>query len=475
MSSTWPLTRRPHPLATRASTTRGSPTLLLWMLAAIVAVASLAYWDSARESAVALVEFEEEQATLAAASAAAVEAKLHDGRSDATRYLALVSGLRTIEHAGRILLLRPPGIRDLVASDGRHVQAARIADAMDRGERSLRLSRPEARALGLPERTAMAGLSTFDVGPLGRWGIAVIASAEHARDHGRRAQWRLVLSVLLASGLVVAFGGLALRKQRKELELSREIAIAEVQQERDERLVRADKLATMGALATGIAHEVSTPLGVILGRAEQLAPRLEGDEKAKRAAEAIIAQAERITRIIRAFLSLARGDAPALVHVDPGEIARACTELVEHRFDKAGVSLAQRIPPDLPRIACDPRLFEQAIVNLLLNACDACQVGGHVELRIEASNDRVAYVVTDDGSGISSEAAARATEPFFTTKPAEKGTGLGLAIANEIVKHHQGTLTIMPRDASGNGASTNGTRACVEVPVANGADDARDA
>ena len=94
----------------------------------------------------------------------------------------------------------------------------------------------------------------------------------------------------VASGLVLVFGGLALRKQRKELELARELAVAEVRRERDERLVRADKLATMGALATGIAHEVSTPLGVMMGRAEQVLPKVAGDERTRRAVEAILEQ-----------------------------------------------------------------------------------------------------------------------------------------------------------------------------------------
>ncbi len=294
-----------------------------------------------------------------------------------------------------------------------------------------------------------------DAGPIGKWGVAVVASALRERDRERRAQARLVLGVVVASGLVLAFGGLARRKQRKELESA--LAIAEVQRERDERLVRADKLATMGALATGIAHEVSTPLGVIMGRAEQLLPKLE-DERARRAVEVITEQSERISEIIRGFLSLARGGSPTLRHVDPRTLARAALGLVEHRFAKAGVALTSDVASELPRVSCEPRLFEQVLVNLLLNACDACKRGGSVELSVRAASERVAFVVTDDGAGISAEAAARAIEPFFTTKPEGEGTGLGLAIANEIVKHHNGTLTIASR-------GTVGTRACADIPA----------
>jgi signal transduction histidine kinase len=265
------------------------------------------------------------------------------------------------------------------------------------------------------------------------------------------------LGFSLATALILAFGGLAQRTQKKELGLARELALAEAMQARDERLVRADKLATLGALATGIAHEVSTPLGVIVGRAEGLMPKVEGDERARRAVEVIAQQAERISRVVRAFLGLARGGTPSLEHVEPGDVARAAVELVEHRFTKAGVRLETEIPPALPRIACDPRLFEQVLVNLLLNACDACKPGGCVEIAVASERERVAFIVTDDGTGITEEAARRATEPFFTTKPEGQGTGLGLAIANEIVKHHHGTLALAPRE------QTRGTRATVEI------------
>jgi signal transduction histidine kinase len=90
----------------------------------------------------------------------------------------------------------------------------------------------------------------------------------------------------------------------------------------------------MGALATGIAHEVSTPLGVILGRSEQLLPK-QSDERARRAVETITEQTERIFAVVRGFLSLARGAQPALERADPISLAQAAVALVEHRFDKA--------------------------------------------------------------------------------------------------------------------------------------------
>jgi two-component system, NtrC family, sensor kinase len=464
-----------------------APSLVASMALAILIVATVAFWDEERESTAALDDFAHEQAIVATSLSAALESRLEamqrdaraaavdDGTDADVASRALLGSIAPVEIPGSLLLLvQRPHRPGLLTTGGALVRAPRIEAALEFEGTSLRLSRGEAAELGLPRRMAMAGLGRFDLGALGRWGVAVVATAKRERDRELRARWRLVLSVVVASGLVLAFGGLALRKQRKELALQHDLAIAEVERQRDERLVQADKLATMGALATGIAHEVSTPLGVIAGRAEQLLPRVENDPKAKHAVDAIVGQVERISQIVRGFLSLARGDSPPLERVDPEAIARASVDLVEHRFAKGGVHLSSDIEPRLRKIACEPRLFEQVIVNLLLNACDACAPGGSVELRVRGDCDRVAFIVTDDGVGVTPDAAARATEPFFTTKPFGKGSGLGLAIASEIVKHHNGHLTIRARADEGKptqgsestaSPAQRGTRACVDVPA----------
>jgi signal transduction histidine kinase len=214
----------------------------------------------------------------------------------------------------------------------------------------------------------------------------------------------------------------------------------------------------MGTFAMGVMHEVSTPLGVISGRAEQLRPRVDSDERAVRAVQAIMTQVDRIQAVIRRFLDLARGGPPSLTRMAPGDLVRSAASFVEHRFAKAGVSLAIDAPLEPSEVQCDRALLEQAVVNLLLNACDACAPGGRVELAVRADAESVAFVVTDDGAGITPEAAARATDPFFTTKPAGAGTGLGLAIASEIAKSHRGELTVAPN-------AGRGTRACIELPA----------
>jgi signal transduction histidine kinase len=438
------------------------PWLALAMVAAVCAVGGAAYWDEERESAAALEDFAQEQSTLARSVAATLQSRIEAGpEGEGGPRSVLARGLGDLERPGSLLvLLLPPSGKQLQTADGRTLRSQSILDSMEKGLLAVRLPPPEAAAIGLPRRTAVAGLAWLDGGARGRWGVVVVANAERLRDRERRARVRLVLATVLAGGLVLTFGGSALRRQRKELELEQELAIAALQRRRDERLERADRAATLGTFAMGIAHEISTPLGVIAGRAEQLLPGVKADEKAERSVRAILDQTDRIHQVIRAFLGLVRGDAPTAVDLAPADVASRALALCEHRFARAGVVLVGDLPEGLPQVRGDASLLEHALVNLLLNACDACERGGQVQLAIEGG-PMVAFVISDDGIGITSADALRAVEPFFTTKSSGKGTGLGLAIVNEIAKHHRGTLTLSPR-------KPHGTVARLEIPASRG-------
>ena len=461
--------------------------LVAWMLLAIGAVTGLAWWDSRRESEAILADVGAEQSRLAAVIADDLGSRLAElGESDdpgrASRAAGFLRGLAQVAQHGPVaqvhdgaIFLAGPDATALSSSDGRVLAVSEanagvraLWDAIEHGQSRLRLGRPESADLGLLARTSMAGIAYTDGGsPHGRWAVAAVATAARPRDREVRAIWRLILSVGLAGVLVLAFGGSALRNQRKELELERELAVSEVLRERDEHLARAERIATTGTFAMGIVHEVATPLGIITGRAEQLAGRANLDERGRNAALGILAQVDRIQQVTRRFLDMARGGPPSLATASPAEIVRKAAALVEHRFEKAGVRLETDVPNEMPEVQCDQSLLEQAIVNLMLNACDACSRGGHVELAAREDSARVAFVVVDDGVGITPENAARATEPFFTTKASGTGpgsgpgtgTGLGLAIAAEIAKSHRGALTILPN-------GDRGTRACIEIPAA---------
>jgi len=453
---------------------------IFWlMLLAISAIGGLAYIDEEREGAAALADFAQEQTTLAQSLAMALSAQLSSVAHDAStvsqihlaegpeipsvleRYLSrMVRPSGAAEQPNRLLvLLQPPDTAKFYTTDGRFIAASEIHAALEQGRTYLRLAPAEAGRLGLPARTALAGLSRVDTGPAGAWGIAAVASAERERDRERWARWRLLLSVAAASSLVLSFGGLAMRNQRKELLLRHRLELADLSGQRDDRLQRAGRAATMGTLAVGVAHEISTPLGIIAGRAEQLVPKLANDERAAGSVRIILEQIDRIHRIIRGLLGLARGDRPTAEPVEPAALVAGAVTLVEHRFAKAGVRLLIEVSPNLPIIHGDPRLLEHAVVNLMLNACDACANEGSVTVLASAGDGNRGLVVSvvDDGPGISPANAGRVLEPFFSTKPSGQGTGIGLAIVQEIVASHRGSLAL-------ESVLPHGTRATIKLP-----------
>lgn len=431
--------------------------VIVAMLAAMALVGAVAAWDGAREADEGLEDFGQQQAMMAKAAASVLGAQLSLDAAERSRAL---HELARFEIPGMVrVAVRPPG-GALQTPDGRSVDDPALGSAMDSGLATLRLTREQAARLGLPQRTAVAGIAHLSVGAASHWSIATIASALRERDRDRRAQWRLLLSVALAGAAVLGLGSFMLRQQRKQLELSHTLEVSKLARQADERLERLGKMATLVTLASGVAHEVSTPLGVIVGRAEQLLPRVKDDERATKAVQVVLDQADRISQTIRGFLTLAREGTPALERVSAAAVVRGALELVEHRLAQAGVQVQNGVSEDLPQFPGDRRLLEHALVNLLLNACDARS--GRVEVAARATAADLAIEVTDDGVGITAADAVRATEPFFTTKPVGEGTGLGLAIANEIVKSHRGTLEIGPSPG-------RGTRVSLRIPLAEGA------
>jgi two-component system, NtrC family, sensor kinase len=410
--------------------------LFVAMIVAVVSASVALYVDARREAAAALSDFAREQASIAEAIA------LSDKPASALE----VPGKSIVVERGTDGVLRD--------QTGGVVPSPPLTEAMARGDTTLTLSRPEAAALGLPSRTAVAGIAQARDGRR----VGVVATALRVRDREIRAQNRLLLGIALAALLVGIFGGIALRLQQSEHLLERELLVREAQRQSEERLAHADKLATMGAFATGIAHEIATPLGVIAARTEMIAPRVT-DERGARALQAIGEQIEKIRGIISTFLALARGESPAQARIDARAVLTSAKGMVEHRFGAAQVALDVDAPESPVTVFADARLLEQAVVNLLLNACDASAPGQRVRASLRVDGSRVVFRVEDQGTGISAEVAKRATEPFFTTKPAGKGTGLGLAIANEVAKHHQGQFVIGPREGGG-------TEARLELPTA---------
>jgi two-component system, NtrC family, sensor kinase len=425
--------------------------LLLLMIAAVAVTGAVAYWQEHQRSEDALEDLGNEQAEIASAAGLGIGGLLNSSRALTP---AVVDQLRALELDGTRVLVIPPDGSQVQLLDGRSVAIPALSRALARGARELRLERRDAPQLGLPRRTAMVGIGP----PVNGWTLAVAASAERQRDRDRAGLVRVMLSIVVAAGLVAGFGAVARTQQRGQLVLARELAVADVARAKDAELEQLSRAATMAALGSGVAHELSTPLGVIVGRAEQLLARANGDERIAKNAQTIIDQADHVDEVVRGLLRLARGAPIALQEIAPKRLVDEAATLVEHRFARANVKLVTALGAELPRVRCEPLLFKHALINLLLNACDASPSGSAVRLDVTADAAEVAFIVSDDGDGIAPSTAARAVEPFFTTKPIGRGTGLGLAIANEIASTHRGSLAIGPKPP-------RGTRACITIPT----------
>lgn len=433
-------------------------SLTFWMVLAIGAILGGAVWIGLRANELALADFSHEQEVLAAAVGIDFEERLEQRLANNVDENAIVdpilvellAGSRRLERPGELsLLIARPNRYGFLTTDGRIIGSHRLHDAIETDDTSVMIPREEAPAFGLPPRRAYAGIAHVSSHTGGRWGVVVLTSAWRMRARQEATMWRLAISVLVSAGIVAAIGAYARRRMRRSLELEGEVALA-----------TANKMATIAALSTGIAHEIGTPLGVIVGRTEQALARASTDERTAASLRIVLEQVERIQRIVRGSLALARGDAPELVSTPVASVVKRATDLVRHRFAEADVTLVSRVPADLPNVACNAALFEQALVNLLLNACQATPAKKQVTLDVQPQDGRVVFVVDDEGAGVTDEVAARAGAPFFSTKREQGGSGLGLTIAREIVKHHGGELALDRRaDGRGSRASISALRA----------------
>jgi signal transduction histidine kinase len=226
------------------------------------------------------------------------------------------------------------------------------------------------------------------------------------------------------------------------------------------QLVRAEKLATVGVLAAGIAHEIGTPLGVVRGRAERIAEKLGADHPQAAGARTIVDEIDRVSRTIRELLDYSRPSAARGVPVALPDVARTVVELLALEAQARLVTVAVDLPAALPPVEADPDQLQQVLVNVVQNGIHACAPGGHVTIRSRAvSAGRLALEVEDDGAGIPDEVRDRVFDPFFTTKKRGEGTGLGLTIAARLVRAHGGEVDL-------DSAVGRGTRVHIAWPLA---------
>jgi PAS domain S-box-containing protein len=237
----------------------------------------------------------------------------------------------------------------------------------------------------------------------------------------------------------------------------------------DAQMRQAQKLESIGTLASGVAHEINNPLNSILNYAQLIIDDAPAGADAAEFAGEIITESSRLAKLVRNLLTFARTDAGDLIPASPADVLESALSLTRASMRRDMITLEEEVEEWLPEIWCRPQQIQQVILNLVLNARDALneQFTGRdpgKRIRVTLKSDErdgaqwVALTVTDQGAGVPDALTDRIFGPFFSTKPAGMGTGLGLSISYGIVRDHGGTLTL--QSGPGRGASF-----CVRLPV----------
>ncbi len=239
-------------------------------------------------------------------------------------------------------------------------------------------------------------------------------------------------------------------------------SLEQVIAERTQRLIQSEKVATMGSLLAGVAHELNNPLAIVMGQAHLLRGGAREPALIQRA-EKILAGADRCARIVRNFLALARQRPPERSQMYLNLIVQETTELLGYDLRTSNVEVVLDLGDDVPATWADGHQIQQVVVNLVANAIQAMRPIETerrlaITTRLERGPARISLEVADSGPGIPPEVQTRIFEPFFTTKPQGEGTGLGLSLCRRTLEEHDGTITV--QSEVGRGATFR-----LELPV----------
>jgi signal transduction histidine kinase len=243
-------------------------------------------------------------------------------------------------------------------------------------------------------------------------------------------------------------------------DLAREFdAMAAAIEEREHRLIRSERLATVGRMAAHITHEIRNPLASLGLNVELLGDEVGADnQEARKLVTSIGKEVDRLSEITETYLRFVRLPKPKLEREDLAAIATSVLEFAGSELALAGITWKIDVEPGLPEVVADESQLRQALLNLVRNAKEAMPDGGRIGLEVSrAAEGQVRLVLADSGLGIPPENLANIFEPFFSTKA--KGTGLGLALVQQIVSEHGGRIEV---DCPPGG----GTRLSILLPVA---------
>ena len=260
-----------------------------------------------------------------------------------------------------------------------------------------------------------------------------------------------------------------LKEERSLIDtVAREVAIIITRRQAEEdklklqeQLRHADRLATIGQLAAGVAHELNEPLGNILGFA-QLAKKCQGlPGQAEQDIEKISTASLYAREVVKKLLIFAHQMPPKKMRVNLNQLVEEGLSFFESRCAKEKIEIVRSLSPDLPEVAVDPAQLNQVLVNLVVNALQAMPAGGKLGIRTLTSKDQLSLIVEDTGIGMSEQVLRKIFVPFFTTKDVGQGTGLGLPVVHGIVTSHGGSIKVESK-------LNQGTRFEIQLPVMTG-------
>jgi two-component system NtrC family sensor kinase len=209
------------------------------------------------------------------------------------------------------------------------------------------------------------------------------------------------------------------------------------------QLMQSEKLASLGKLAAGVAHEINNPMTGILTNASLLLEDLPPDDPRREDLETIVNETIRCRRIVKGLLDFARQSQPEKKRVLINEIVRNSLALLRNQASFRNIEIVEELDPYLPEIFADPNQIQQVFVNILINAAEAMNQNGRIRVaskRADRVGEQVEVAISDTGPGIPPDAVSKLFDPFYTTK--STGTGLGLAVSYGIVQSHGGTIEV---------------------------------
>ena len=261
---------------------------------------------------------------------------------------------------------------------------------------------------------------------------------------------------------------IALKRAQERITMRRQLRehrenLEDLVKEKTKQLVQAEKIASLGRLAAGVAHEINNPLAGVLIYADILMKEIESNEKWRQDLEEIINQTLRCKQIVARLLEFSRQSLDERVLFDVNEIIGHCVKLLQHQSLFHNIEIIQNLDMDLPQVLGNPGELEQVFTNLMLNASDAMEEKGRITIFSHTNQEEKQVILefTDTGPGVSPKIREKIFEPFFTTKPLGVGTGLGLSVVYGVVQRHRGSIEV---ESPPDGGATFTIRLPMEPP-----------